>query len=111
MNALKFLIEKIEEGAPTPNYQELTEHLGLASKSGAHRVIDRLIERGFVEKMPKKTRGIIVVKRPDGTAMEHGRFNTEYMRALEQENIRLKARIRSLTKRPADKLNHLVGGR
>lgn len=41
-----------EAGAATPSYDEMKDALGLASKSGVSRMIDALVERGLLRKMP-----------------------------------------------------------
>lgn len=52
-------------GVP-PSYDEMKDALGLASKSGIHRLITALEERGFVRRLPNKARALEVIKMPDG---------------------------------------------
>ena len=52
-----------EEGVP-PSYDEMKDALGLASKSGIHRLITALEERGFIRRLPNKARALEVLKVP-----------------------------------------------
>lgn len=48
----------------TPTYDELKEHLGLASKSGVHRLITALEERGYLHRLPHCARALEVIRQP-----------------------------------------------
>ena len=50
-------------GVP-PSYDEMKDHLGLASKSGIHRLITALEERGFIRRLPNKARALEVLRLP-----------------------------------------------
>ena len=64
--ALLLLIDgRIKEGGVPPSYDEMKEALGLASKSGIHRLITALEERGFIRRLPNKARAIEVLKVPE----------------------------------------------
>ena len=52
-------------GVP-PSYDEMKDALGLASKSGIHRLITALEERGFVRRLPNKARALEVIRLPEG---------------------------------------------
>ena len=56
-------------GVP-PSYDEMKDALGLASKSGIHRLITALEERGFVRRLPNKARALEVIKLPEGLQKE-----------------------------------------
>lgn len=49
-----------------PSYDEMKDALGLASKSGIHRLITALEERGFVRRLPNKARALEIIKMPQG---------------------------------------------
>ena len=51
-------------GVP-PSYDEMKDALGLASKSGIHRLISALEERGFIRRLPNKARALEVLKLPE----------------------------------------------
>lgn len=63
---LVFIHERLESGGVAPSFDEMKGHLGLASKSGIHRLITGLVERGFLERLPNRARALNVVKLPDG---------------------------------------------
>ena len=64
---LLILIDKrIKAVGVPPSYDEMKDSLGLASKSGIHRLITALEERGFLRRLPNKARAIEVLKLPDG---------------------------------------------
>ena len=55
---------KIKEAGIPPSYDEMKDALGLASKSGIHRLITALEERGFIRRLPNKARALEVIKLP-----------------------------------------------
>lgn len=64
---LLILIDKrIQAVGVPPSYDEMKDSLGLASKSGIHRLITALEERGFLRRLPNKARAIEVLKLPEG---------------------------------------------
>jgi len=58
--------ERLANGEVAPSFDEMREGLGLKSKSGIHRLIGALEERGFLERLPNKARALHVRKLPDG---------------------------------------------
>ena len=59
---LLFLEEKISLSGVTPSFEEMKKKVGLKSKSGIHRLISGLEERGFIKKLPFKARAIEILK-------------------------------------------------
>ncbi|MDG2361839.1 MAG: transcriptional repressor LexA [Hellea sp.] len=59
---LLLIDKKIKETGITPSYDEMKDSLGLASKSGIHRLITALEDRGFIRRLPNKARAIEVLK-------------------------------------------------
>ena len=57
------------DGVP-PSYDEMKTSLGLASKSGIHRLITALEERGFIRRLPNKARALEVLKLPESSGDE-----------------------------------------
>ena len=55
---LSFLIKRIEKEGISPSYEEICLELSLKSKSGIHRIISALEERGFIKKLANKARAI-----------------------------------------------------
>jgi repressor LexA len=59
-----FIHERIKETGVSPSFDEMKEALDLASKSGIHRLITALEERGFLRRLPHRARALEVVKMP-----------------------------------------------
>ena len=62
---LKFIQEKLGETGISPSFDEMKEALGLKSKSGVHRLITGLEERGFIKRLPHRARALDVVRLPE----------------------------------------------
>ena len=65
---LMFIHERIRETGIPPSFDEMKEALDLKSKSGIHRLITALEERGFLRRMEKRARALEVLKLPDNMA-------------------------------------------
>lgn len=63
---LIYIHEQLEAGGISPSFEEMKEALNLKSKSGIHRLISALEERGFLRRLPNRARALEVVKLPDG---------------------------------------------
>ena len=61
---LLFLDERISQSGVTPSFEEMKVKVGLKSKSGIHRLISALEDRGFIKKLPFKARAIEILKLP-----------------------------------------------
>jgi repressor LexA len=71
---LMFIHERIKETGVSPSFDEMKEALDLASKSGIHRLITALEERGFLRRLPHRARALEVVRLPEeATAGARGR--------------------------------------
>ena len=62
---LMFIHERLKETGVPPSFDEMKEALDLKSKSGIHRLITALEERGFVRRLPHRARAMEIVKLPD----------------------------------------------
>ena len=62
---LMFLEERISQSGVTPSFEEMKDRVGLKSKSGIHRLISALEDRGFIKKLPFKARAIEILKLPN----------------------------------------------
>ena len=62
---LLFLDERISQSGVTPSFEEMKVKVGLKSKSGIHRLISALEDRGFIKKLPFKARAIEILKLPN----------------------------------------------
>ncbi len=84
---LLFIHQKIKETGVSPSFDEMKSALDLASKSGIHRLITALEERGFLRRLPHRARAIEVLKLPESatpTAPPRGR--TDFKPALVTRN-------------------------
>ena len=64
-NLLLFINKKLRSSGISPSYEEMKESLNLKSKSGIHRLISALEERGFIRRLPHKARALEVIKLPE----------------------------------------------
>jgi len=63
---LTFLIKRLEEHGVSPSYEEICKELSLKSKSGIHRIVKSLEERGYIERLENRARAIAPKKSPNG---------------------------------------------
>jgi len=62
---LCFIHDRLAETGVSPSFEEMKEALDLKSKSGVHRLIRALEERGFIRRLPNRARALEVVRMPD----------------------------------------------
>lgn len=76
LDLLKFINTRIQQDGVPPSFDEMKDALDLRSKSGIHRLITALEERGFIRRMAHRARAIEIVKLPEslGGTPTHG-FN------------------------------------
>ena len=74
-NLLLYINKKIRSTGVSPSYEEMKDSLNLKSKSGIHRLISALEERGFIKRLAHKARALEVVKLPEN-ASANDIFNT-----------------------------------
>ena len=74
-NLLLFINKKLRSTGVSPSYEEMKESLNLKSKSGIHRLISALEERGFIKRLAHKARALEVVKLPE-TASANDIYNS-----------------------------------
>ena len=60
-----FIDDRLNETGVSPSFEEMKEALDLKSKSGVHRLISALEERGFIRRLPNRARALEVVKMPE----------------------------------------------
>ncbi|MCK3777545.1 transcriptional repressor LexA [Ensifer sesbaniae] len=65
---LLFIHERMKESGVPPSFDEMKDALELASKSGIHRLITALEERGFIRRLPNRARALEVIKLPEAYA-------------------------------------------
>ncbi|CAN1595592.1 LexA SOS-response transcriptional repressors (RecA-mediated autopeptidases) [Candidatus Pelagibacterales bacterium] len=69
-NLLIFINEKLKRTGISPSYDEMRMSLNLKSKSGIHRLISALEERGFIKRLPHKARALEVIKLPENAGAQ-----------------------------------------
>lgn len=80
---LMFINERLGQSGVSPSFDEMKDALGLKSKSGIHRLITGLEERGFIRRLPHRARALEVLRIPDGisapaaTARAKGGFSPQ----------------------------------
>ena len=74
-NLLLFINKKLRSSGVSPSYEEMKQSLNLKSKSGIHRLISALEERGFIKKLAHKARALEVIKLPE-TASANDIYNS-----------------------------------
>jgi repressor LexA len=62
---IRFIQVRLEESGVSPSFEEMKEALDLKSKSGVHRLISALEERGFIRRLPNRARALEVLKQPE----------------------------------------------
>jgi repressor LexA len=80
---LMFIHERLKETGVPPSFDEMKDALDLRSKSGIHRLITALEERGFIRRLPNRARAMEVIRLPEsiapglGTPRQRGSFSPE----------------------------------
>jgi len=80
---LVFINQRLTATGVSPSFDEMKDALSLRSKSGIHRLVSGLEERGFIRRLPHRARALEVVKLPEETAVataERGRFSPTVIR-------------------------------
>ncbi len=70
---LLFIHERLGQGGVSPSFDEMKDALGLKSKSGIHRLITGLEERGFIRRLPHRARALEVLRLPEGVETARSR--------------------------------------
>ncbi|HEX8669254.1 MAG TPA: transcriptional repressor LexA [Allosphingosinicella sp.] len=75
---LTYIDERLKETGVSPSFEEMKDALELKSKSGVHRLISALEERGFIRRLPNRARALEVLRAPDakGAAAGSGQSRT-----------------------------------
>ena len=65
---LTYIQERLKESGVSPSFEEMKDALALKSKSGVHRLISALEERGFIRRLPNRARALEVLRLPEAQA-------------------------------------------
>ncbi len=68
LDLLEFINKRMERDGVPPSFDEMKDALDLRSKSGIHRLITALEERGFIRRLPHRARALEIVKMPEAMA-------------------------------------------
>ncbi|MBV68333.1 MAG: repressor LexA [Pelagibacterales bacterium] len=71
LKLLEYLKQSFKENSVSPSFEEMKLALGLKSKSGIHRLITALEERGFIKRLHNKARAINILSKEDGLAIKN----------------------------------------
>ncbi|HJW40608.1 MAG TPA: transcriptional repressor LexA [Rhizomicrobium sp.] len=94
---LMFIHERIRESGVPPSFDEMKDALDLKSKSGIHRLITALEERGFLRRMEKRARALEIMKLPDNVSdtLRPATTRSQSMRAASPRHGRGENRVSS----------------
>ena len=89
-NLLLFINKRLRSTGVSPSYEEMKESLSLKSKSGIHRLISALEERGFIKRLAHKARALEVIKLPETASANdiYNSFSPSVIKGgLDEENL------------------------
>jgi repressor LexA len=84
---LRFINERLKEAGVPPSFDEMKDALDLRSKSGIHRLITALEERGFIRRLPNRARAIEVIKLPEVSAGGSGNGRRGFTPSVIEGNL------------------------
>lgn len=79
---LIFIRKRLDDDGVSPSFDEMREALDLKSKSGVHRLISALEERGFIRRLPNRARALEVLKVPEAAPSSAAAPSQPQIRAL-----------------------------
>ena len=84
---LRFIHERLRETGIPPSFDEMKDALDLKSKSGIHRLIKALEERGFIRRLPNRARALEVIRLPESAAAGGGARGRGFSPAVIEGNL------------------------
>lgn len=69
---LLFIHERVQSGGVAPSFDEMKDALDLKSKSGIHRLITGLVERGYLQRLPNRARAVEIMRLPENMPLAAG---------------------------------------
>ena len=100
-NLLLFINKKLRSSGVSPSYEEMKASLNLKSKSGIHRLISALEERGFIKRLAHKARALEVIKLPETASANdiYNSFSPSVIKGgLDEENLSSETEVAVLGK-------------
>jgi repressor LexA len=107
---LLFINERLKESGVPPSFDEMKDALDLRSKSGIHRLITALEERGFIRRLPHRARALEVIKLPEAvqTSLKRPAFAPEVIEGSKRRSFSDSASERSSYQPEASNENYGV---
>ncbi len=103
---LRFIHERLKESGVPPSFDEMKDALDLRSKSGIHRLILALEERGFIRRLPNRARALEVLRLPESaTPRSAGGRSGKFAPSVIEGNL---GRVRPLSERFDDETDQQV---
>lgn len=87
LELLMYIHERLKESGVPPSFDEMKDALDLKSKSGIHRLITALEERGFIRRLPNRARALEVIKLPDSVQPSLGRPRRGFAPSVIEGNL------------------------
>jgi repressor LexA len=84
---LRFIDQRLKDAGVPPSFDEMKDALDLRSKSGIHRLITALEERGFIRRLPNRARAIEVIKMPELGAAPAGNARRGFTPSVIEGNL------------------------
>ena len=75
-----FIDYKLRNSGISPSFDEMKEALKLKSKSGIHRLITGLEERGYIRRLPHRARALEIIKLPENLSAEPKNFSNNVIK-------------------------------
>lgn len=99
LDLLSFIHNRVQRDGVPPSFDEMKEALDLRSKSGIHRLITALEERGFIRRLAHRARAIEIVKLPDSMTSQAGGFRPRIIDGDRPDStpLMLRCRLRQST--------------
>jgi repressor LexA len=102
---LRFIHERLKETGVPPSFDEMKDALDLRSKSGIHRLIMALEERGFIRRLPNRARALEVLRLPESSTPMDGRPSRKFAPSVIEGNL---GRVRPIANTSEDELGRSV---
>jgi repressor LexA len=102
---LRFIHERLKETGVPPSFEEMKDALDLRSKSGIHRLILALEERGFIRRLPNRARALEVIRLPEAATAPTPHRARKFSPSVIEGNL---GRVRPLSEREEEEDEHHV---
>lgn len=85
---LMFIHDRLEKKGISPSFDEMRDELHLKSKSGVHRLVLALEERGFVRRLPNRARALEIIRMPENVAEDKLPLRSRRIDMLESQSLK-----------------------